>query len=290
MLGITNRNLFRHCYKPLTKNFFLLRGLHTSHLIKRDDSRFGRAPRSQTKNTKRIDNSKVEYVPSNTVLDSYSPAAHILSQGAIIITRNIEFMSLLVGFEQSNRYALLDQQGNLLGYMLEDSTLVSMLMRQSFRLHRPFKVTILDANMKPVLRVTRPFSFINSKISVSDMEENLIGETHQEWHLWRRRYNLFTDKTQFARVDAPFLSWQFDMRDVNDYLVASYVLRMDPYILSIERGNLSQPLSLSGNNYEQLGVSSRILTFDQRAVLLANAISIDFDYFSRHSNHHIGPI
>ena len=37
------------------------------------------------------------------------------------------------------------------------------------------------------------------------------------------------------------------------------------------------------NIYPTEMLSSQVLTLDQRAVLLANAVSIDFDYFSRHS-------
>ncbi|KXS19886.1 hypothetical protein M427DRAFT_432509 [Gonapodya prolifera JEL478] len=47
---------------------------------------------------------------------------------------------------------------------------------------------------------------------VYDSNENLIGEVHQIWHLWRRKYDLFVDRTQFARIDAPFLSWDFDIQ------------------------------------------------------------------------------
>jgi hypothetical protein len=46
-----------------------------------------------------------------------------------------------------------------------------------------------------------------------------------------------------------------------------YMLRMDPSTIEHAYPNCSGPLTL-----------------DQRAVMLGTAISIDFDYFSRHSN------
>jgi hypothetical protein len=44
--------------------------------------------------------------------------------------------------------------------------------------------------------------------------------------------------------------------------------------------------SLSGMAQEQMEHKGRALNLDERAVVLATAISIDFDYFSRHSGGH----
>lgn len=113
------------------------------------------------------------------------------------------------------------------------------------------------------LQVRRPFQFINSRIFVEAREGKdapLVGEaqqfvlppflsrpislplvppshshsplllvlpTHRDWHLWRRKYNLFlsrpsTDPTtgalvpafdQFASIDERFWSWEFWLRD-----------------------------------------------------------------------------
>jgi hypothetical protein len=43
----------------------------------------------------------------------------------------------------------------------------------------------------------------------TDDPDEIIGEAQQEWHLWRRRYNLFLRRDdafqQFARIDTRFL-------------------------------------------------------------------------------------
>ena len=54
-----------------------------------------------------------------------------------------------------------------------------------------------------------------------DHNDKLIGEVHQNWHLWRRRYDLFMDQKQFAKVDAGFLSWDFDFVDENNRLIGN---------------------------------------------------------------------
>lgn len=228
---------------------------------------------------------------------------NILREPTIVIERQVEFMNLFLGFEQANRYKIMDLLGNLIGYMEEkDFGIGKMIARQLFRLHRPFDIDIFDNNGKLLLNIKRPFSFINSHIKCFlpsyDDNDHLIfeelGESVQSWHLWRRRYNLFKLEDdngdtfdQFGAIDAPFLSFDFPVRDREGLVIGLvdrnwvglgrelftdlgvYVIRMDP-----------ASFAGLGDVYPQVAGP---LTVDQRAVLLATAVSIDFDYFSRHS-------
>lgn len=104
---------------------------------------------------------------------------------------------------------------------------------------------------------------------------------------------------QFAYVDEPFLSWDFSLRSAESQLIGSvnrnwgglgkelftdtgvYALRMDA------AGSVQQP-QIPGASSGRTDVvpydrKSPGMTLDQRAVMLATAVSIDFDYFSRHS-------
>ena len=79
--------------------------------------------------------------------------------------------------------------------MAETETgILSTISRQTLRTHRPFRSIIMDKHGQPILWIRRPFQFINSRIYVhaGDGEEGrLVGEAQQEWHPWRRRYNVF---------------------------------------------------------------------------------------------------
>lgn len=104
---------------------------------------------------------------------------------------------------------------------------------------------------------------------------------------------------QFAYVDEPFLSWDFSLRAADAQLIGSvnrnfsgfareiftdtgvYALRMDAAALAEQR-DLSGQISTA---YPEKGTG---MTLDQRAVMLATAVSIDFDYFSRHSGSGVG--
>ena len=119
----------------------------------------------------------------------------------------------------------------------------------------------------------------------------IIGESKQQWAPLRRKYNLFVYSpgdvfNQFAYVDEPFLSWDFALRSADGGPIGSvnrdfsgfareiftdtgvYALRMDS-VLAAPGGDGVYPQGHTA------------MTLDQRAVVLATAVSIDFDYFSR---------
>ncbi|KLO14175.1 Scramblase [Schizopora paradoxa] len=142
-----------------------------------------------------------------------------------------------------------------------------------------------------------------------------FAEVQQRWHLWRRRYDLFISDgpkpilshvadrqpepepteelfTQFASIDSPFLAWTFLLRDARQEEIASvdrafrgfgrevtekntgqYIIRFKPTPLLHENGAPSsrEPSVI------------RDLKLEEKAVTLATAVNIDYDYFSRHS-------
>lgn len=116
-----------------------------------------------------------------------------------------------------------------------------------------------------------------SQLAQASREEGVEGEYHQ-----------------FAYVNEPFLSWDFALRSADDRLIGSvnrnfvgfareiftdtgvYALRMDSAALAEER---ERGVSTAYSDKQPTG-----MTLDQRAVMLATAVSIDFDYFSRHSH------
>ncbi|MCJ1382864.1 hypothetical protein MMC17_005977 [Xylographa soralifera] len=165
------------------------------------------------------------------ILNEKHPATKILANSSIVVQRQIEMMNIMLGFEQANRYTIMDPQGNHLGYMAEQEFgMGNMMARQSFRTHRSFTTHVFDREMKEVLRFHRPFSWISSRIRVYDplevasssrststavekitpgslstdisdlpsqisnlslSEMRIIGEAHQQWAPLARKYNLF---------------------------------------------------------------------------------------------------
>ena len=88
------------------------------------------------------------------VLNEKHPATSILSNSSIVVTRQLELMNVMLGFEQANKYVIMDPQGQHIGYMAErELGMGNMMARQMFSTHRSFTTHIFDRQGKEVLRV-----------------------------------------------------------------------------------------------------------------------------------------
>lgn len=91
---------------------------------------------------------------ANAVIKTSHPATNILAQSGLVVQRQIEMMNIFLGFEQANRYIIMDPHGNHVGYMAEhDGGFGKALKRQALRTHRPFTAHVFDRDQKEVLRV-----------------------------------------------------------------------------------------------------------------------------------------
>jgi uncharacterized protein YxjI len=146
---------------------------------------------------------------------SAAAVASVVAHSALIVVRPVEWGTVLLGYEQANRYTVLDQDGELVAHLIEEQGSVGRAVgRQLLRTRRPFTATVLSPDGEQVIfRLRRPFYFINSTMFVEDGEGRTLGEVQQRWHLWRRPYDLFLGARQFAAVDAGLLAWEFELKD-----------------------------------------------------------------------------
>ncbi|KAG9454376.1 hypothetical protein H6P81_007280 [Aristolochia fimbriata] len=232
--------------------------------------------------------------PANNLLKPKSPEEvkilPLLGRSNLLITRDIEWANLVLGFEQENRYAVVDPTYPQapVGFIREQSNII---FRQLLRTRRPFIAYIVDAMGNELFRVRRPIWFINSTI-YTEVNGKEIGVVHRRWHLWRRIYDLYLGNQQFAVVENPgFWNWTFTLKDYEGNVLAEidrdwrgigfelftdagqYVIRFGEVDSRFTSGRTGQIPELK---------TSRPLTLSERAVALALAISLDNDYFSRH--------
>lgn len=239
--------------------------------------------------------------------------SRIFTEPTIVIRREIEMMNLFLGYEQVNKYSVCDVEGFEIGRIDEDDSLggrgfLNLINRQLFRTRRPFSLDIWDHTMPGVKlgSVNRGFKFINSHVQchIGDTKSNDIvaGESRQVWAPLRRKYELYAVENpaesispqdaaldQFGAIDTMFLGWDFRVQDEQGLVIGGcdrsfggfgreiftdtgiYILRMD------------SNQSFNGVEDPQRMNFNKILNFYERCALIANCISIDFDYFSRHS-------
>ncbi|KAL4074559.1 Scramblase-domain-containing protein [Scleroderma yunnanense] len=172
-------------------------------------------------------------IPSKSSDDPEVALTQLLANDVLVVTRQLEMLNIFVGFEQSNRYVICEA----LGYIVEEPRgLLSMFSRQFFRTHRPFRALVMDLDGSPIL--WRPQ---DSQSPMLHVEQSLdtFAEVQQEWHPWRRKYNMFLKAApirvltptseselqpkgalephfkQFARIDEGLWAWHFVVRDAD---------------------------------------------------------------------------
>ena len=202
---------------------------------------------------------------------------YLMSANKLLLTRQFELFNVLAHVEQAHVYHLQSEKG-FLGEIYEDNTLSKHIFRQFARLFRPYELQ-MPLNQE-VYRIHRPFAFINSHVTVSNNSKDL-GKVHSHWHPIRRRYDLFTNQDnsyrQFGRIDSPFWSWDFVLKDEHN-IPRCYINRHF-------RGIFREALTDQGQyeiTFEDSSIKN-VLKPEERLLAIACAISIDFDYFSRHS-------
>lgn len=88
------------------------------------------------------------------ILRTDHPATSILANSSIVVQRQLEMMNVLMGFEQANKYVLMDSTGNHIGFLVEqDHGIGKAVARQMFSTHRSFTTHVFDKNEREILRV-----------------------------------------------------------------------------------------------------------------------------------------
>ena len=97
----------------------------------------------------------------NTSNAAHQAAAHSMScskqvqdvvgHPALVITRNVEWGTVIFGFEQANKYTIYDQQGNVVALLAEElGSFGKEVGRQLLRTRRPFTATVFSPDGEPI--------------------------------------------------------------------------------------------------------------------------------------------
>ncbi|KAJ8496427.1 hypothetical protein ONZ45_g12451 [Pleurotus djamor] len=237
-------------------------------------------------------------------------------------------LNVFVGFEQSNKYTISNEHGTPLGYIAEEpGGFLKTFSRQMLATHRPFRALVMDLAGSPILWVRRPFAWINSRINAGTpgadatiyfYDKAIIG-SYPPPPIRNRNPVLLCSTRHFKSTRGfspgtsnyltgehkrlPMYTGRFGGSDARSLFTdtGEFWLHMLPLLprLLIYRHHLGQYFVRFGANPEEHDSSNqspststptiiRDLTLDERALILALAINIDCDYFSRHSGHHGG--
>jgi len=196
----------------------------------------------------------------------------ILASPQLYVRQKKEWAEIIVDWETANQYEILDAQSNSVGLVAERSGgFLDAIKRLFLRSHRPLSIDVFDGSGQAVLHFGRTFFFFFSDLFVDSTSGQRLGAVHRRFGILYKKYDLLDGSGQvFARIQAPLWRiWTFPLIDSAGQAIGqiskkwSGFLReaftdSDTFLIDYGNGAWSEP---------------------QRAVILAAAISVDFDFF-----------
>lgn len=187
-----------------------------------------------------------------------------------------EWGEILFGFETRNKYQISNEAGQVIGFCAEQGKGIwSYIIRYILRNHRTLEVFVWDNQGKLIMKIHRPFYWFFSTLFVSDGNDNSIGQIEQRFAIFRKKYDLFVKSNlRFASINSSFFKFfTFDILDSRDNIIGAIRKKWG--------GFLKEFLT----DADRFGVEfSTELDDVKKAIILANVISIDFDYFEDNAN------
>ena len=189
----------------------------------------------------------------------------------IFVQQVREMLEIFVGIEGKNKYEVLDDSGNKIGFMAESGGgLFKFLSRNFLRSHRPLKIKVWNNAQETVLTMERPFFFFFSDLEIKGSDGRACGHVHRRFAIIHKMYDLVDDRgVVFARVKAPIWRlWTFPILDGRDNPIGE---------ISKSWGGFLKEVFTDSDKF-QVSFPPE-LTDSQKAVTFGAAISIDMDFF-----------
>ena len=178
---------------------------------------------------------------------------------------------ILINWEQRNQYAIRDGLRQR-GWVVEQGrTFLRVLTRQLLGSHRPLELAVLDPADELVLTLSRPFYWLFSSMRVEDGVGQPLGVIEKRWGLVTKKYDLRCKGRLFARISSGIWKiWTFPVLDAAG--------SREIAVISKKWGGLLKEAYTDADKF-RIEFKDPRLTIEEKGVLLAAALSIDFDYF-----------
>lgn len=202
-----------------------------------------------------------------------TPLTQFLNQSAKLFIKQAKvWLEILVNLETANKYAIFDERKAQVGFIAERSGgFFNTILRLLFKSHRPFDIDIFNHTGERLLHLSRKFFFFFSDLAVQTAEGRILGHVHRRFGILYKKYDLVDERGQvFARIASPrWRLWTFPIQDLNGETQGTIAKKWG--------GGLREIFTDADAFLVDFG--PRQWGDAQKAVILAAAISVDFDFF-----------
>lgn len=198
-------------------------------------------------------------------LVSYVPTAKVIE-----IHQKMELAELF-GYETRNKYQILDENGQPIGFAAEQQKgFWNFLVRQFLGHWRRFDILIFDMDRKPVLRVTNRFRWIFQYVEVRRHNGEFLGALEQRFAIFSKKFDVHGPRGEvLMQMRSPLWKiWTFTF------------FRKEQPVAVIEKkwaGLLTE--AFTDKDKFRVRMDSPTLTETERWLLLAAALFVDLNYF-----------
>ena len=191
----------------------------------------------------------------------------------LFVQQKKEWTEIIVDFETSNKYAIMDSEKNILGMIAErGGGFMKVIKRMIFRSHRALEIDVIDQAGKIVLHLSRAFFFFFSDLTLTDRNGQVIGSIHRRFGIIHKRYDLKDKHNRlFATIKSPIWRlWTFPIYPSQGQTQQGEI--------SKKWGGALREIFTDADVF-RVSFGQHPWTPDQRLVIFAASVSIDFDFF-----------
>lgn len=196
----------------------------------------------------------------------------MLDSPQLYVRQKKEWAEILVNWETANQYEILDTDNNPVGMIAERSGgFFDTIKRMFLRSHRPLSIDVFDRAGKAVLHLGRTFFWFFSDLFVDSPSGQHLGAVHRRFGILYKKYELIDERGQvFARIEAPLWRiWTFPLLDSSGRKVGQISKKWSGFMREMFTDADTFLIDFGDGSWSS----------SQRAVILAAAISVDFDFF-----------
>lgn len=195
----------------------------------------------------------------------------ILKGNQFIIKQHKELLEILSGFETKNKYLIMDEHKTQLGFIAEQGSGFMRIMKRFFlRSHRPFDISIFDNDGVKALDLHRKFFWIFSDLFI-EIEGQKIGSIHRRFSLLQKKYSIIdSSANEIFQIKSPIWRlWTFPILNKQGQSVGVITKKWQGFLSEV----------FTDSDAFVIKLDSTDLTIEQKTLLFAAGISIDFDFF-----------
>ena len=197
---------------------------------------------------------------------------NLFSSPQLYVRQQKEWQEIVFDFETANRYEVLDgQKSHVLTVAERSGGILQTVKRWILGSHRPLQIDVYDQAGQHQLLLSRTFFWFFSDLFVTDAGGNQLGSVHRRFSVFYKNYDLVSSGGHiFAYVKAPrWRIWTFPVRDLEGNVMGEISKKWSGFLSEAFTDADTFLVDFGGNDWAQ----------NQRALIFAAAISIDFDFF-----------